>query len=47
MTCLFNFNHLASIMPLSLSRFPDHPSRSKLRGIHLKIKESLNLHQYQ
>ena len=24
-------------MPLSLSRFPDHPSRSKLRGIHLKI----------
>jgi hypothetical protein len=27
-------------MPLSLSRFPDHPNRSKLRGIHLKIKES-------
>jgi len=26
-------------MPLSLSRFPDHPSRSKLRGIHLKIKD--------
>jgi hypothetical protein len=25
-------------MPLSLSRFPDHPNRSKLRGIHLKIK---------
>ncbi len=38
MTCLFNLNHLASNMPLSLSRFPDHPSRSKLRGIHLKIK---------
>ncbi len=25
-------------MPHSLSRFPDHPNRSKLRGIHLKIK---------
>jgi len=22
----------------SLSRFPDHPNRSKLRGIHLKNK---------
>jgi len=25
-------------MQSSLSRFLDHPSRSKLRGIHLKIK---------
>lgn len=24
-------------MQSCLSRFPDHPSRSKLRGIHLKI----------
>jgi len=24
-------------MQSSLSRFPDHPSRSKLRGIHFKI----------
>jgi hypothetical protein len=28
-------------MPLSLSRFPDHPNRSKLRGIHLKIKREI------
>ena len=25
-------------MQSSLSRFPDYPNRSKLRGIHLKIK---------
>ena len=30
-------------MPLSLSRFPDHPNRSKLRGIHLKIKKPASI----
>ena len=38
MACLFYFNHYMQIMQSSLSRFPDHPNRSKLRGIHLKIK---------
>lgn len=31
-------------MPLSLSRFPDHPNRSKLRGIHLKINHNCYRH---
>ncbi|MGV8125958.1 MAG: PIN domain-containing protein [Methanothrix sp.] len=33
----YNLNHLSEDMQSSLSRFLDHPSRSKLRGIHLKI----------
>jgi len=28
-------------MQSSLSRFPDHPSRSKLRGIHFKINKKI------
>jgi hypothetical protein len=39
MTCLSNLNHLSEDMQSSLNRFLDHPSRSKLRGIHLKIKK--------
>ena len=41
MTCLSNLNHLSGDMQSSLSRFLDHPSRSKLRGIHLKINNNL------
>ena len=51
MTCLSNLNHLSGDMQSSLSRFLDHPSRSKLRGIHLKIKRKdvrsiFNLNEY-
>ncbi len=42
MTCLSNLNHLSEDMQSSLSRFLDHPSRSKLRGIHLKIKGDID-----
>ena len=43
MTCLSNLNHLSEDMQSSLSRFLDHPSRSKLRGIHLKINGNSKL----
>ena len=38
MACLHYLNHLRARHAVLLSRFPDHPSRSKLRGIRLKIK---------
>ena len=42
MACLHYLNHLRARHAVLLSRFPDHPSRSKLRGIRLKINLTRN-----